>query len=68
MNNAIFGKNMENGRKHKGLKFVTTEVRNNYLALQPNYHTTKFSPATKLATEMKKKKTKNKQTNINKYV
>ena len=59
---------LENGRKHKGLKFVTTEVRNNYLALQPNYHTTKFSPETKLATEMKKKKQKiNKQISINMY-
>ena len=63
MNNAIFGKNMENGRQHKGIKFVRTEARNNYLASEPNYHTTKFSSENLLAIEMKK----NKQISINIY-
>ena len=40
MNNAVFGKTMENLRKHRDIKFVTTEKRN-YLTSEPNYHTTK---------------------------
>ena len=47
---------MENVRKHKGIKHVTTERRRNYLVLEPNYHTTKFFTENLLAIEMKKKK------------
>ena len=42
MNNAAFGKTMENARKHKDTKLVTTERRKNCLVSEPNYHTTKF--------------------------
>ena len=42
VNNAVFGKTMENVRKYRGIKFVITEWRRNYLVLKPNYHTTKF--------------------------
>ena len=41
MNNANFGKTMENVKKHGDIKLVTTE-RRNYLVSEPNYRTTKF--------------------------
>ena len=54
MNNAVFGKVMENVRKHGDIKLITTERRRNYLVSEPNYHTTKFSTENLLAIEMKK--------------
>ena len=54
MNNAVFGKTMENVRKHRDIKLVTTERRRNYLVSEPNYHTTKFFTEHLLAIEMKK--------------
>ena len=51
MNNAVFGKTMENVRKHRDTKLVTTE-RRNYLVSEPNYHTTKFFTENILAIEM----------------
>ena len=33
---------MENVRKHRVIKLVTTEKRRNYLVSEANYHTTKF--------------------------
>ena len=41
MNNAGFGKKMENVRKHRDLRLVTTDKRRNQLASEPNYHATK---------------------------
>ena len=53
MNNAAFGKTMENVRKHRYIKLVLTERRRNYLVSKPNYHTTKFFTKHLLAIEMK---------------
>ena len=39
MNNAVFGKTMKNGRKHRDIKLVTTDKRRNQLVSEPNYHT-----------------------------
>ena len=55
MNNAVFRKSMENVRKHRDIKLVTTERRRNYLVSEPNYHTTKFFTEKLLAAQMKKK-------------
>ena len=41
MNNSVFRKRMENVRKHKDIKLVTTDERRNKLVSEPNYHTTK---------------------------
>ena len=54
MNNAVLGKTMENIRKHRDIKLVTTEKGRNYLVSEPNYHATKFFTENLLAMEMKK--------------
>ena len=50
----MFGKTMGNMRKHRNIKFITTEKRLSYLVSEPNYHTTKFSVKNLLATKMRK--------------
>ena len=42
MNHSVFGKTMENVRKYRDIKLITTERRRNYLVLEPKYHTTNF--------------------------
>ena len=54
MNNAVFQKTMENVRKHRDIKLVTTNKRRNYLALEPNYHTTKRFSENLLAIDIEK--------------
>ena len=54
MNNAVFGKTMENARKHRDIELVTTERRRNYLVSEPNYHTKKFFIEHLLAIQIKK--------------
>ena len=41
-NNAAFGKTMENVRKHRDNKLVTTGKGRNKLVSEPNYHTAKW--------------------------
>ena len=55
MNNAVFGKTMENVRKHRDLKLVTTDKKRNQLASEPNYHTTKYFAENLLVIEKKNK-------------
>ena len=54
MNNGVFGKTMENLRKHRDIKLVTTQRRGNYLVSEPNYDTTKFFTENLFEIEMKK--------------
>ena len=58
MNNAVFGKTMENVRKHRDIELVTTDKRRNQLFSEPNYHTTKWLSENLLAIEMRKTKVK----------
>ena len=37
MDDPVFGKTMENVRKHRDITLVTTERRSNYLVSEPNY-------------------------------
>ena len=58
MNNAVFRKTMENVRKHRDIKLVTTDKKRNKLPSEPNYHTTKYFSENLMAIEMKKKRVK----------
>ena len=58
MNNAVFGKTIENVNKHRDIKLVKTDKRRNRLVSEPNYHTTKWFSEKLLAIEMKKTKVK----------
>ena len=55
MNNVAFGKTMENVRKHRDIKLVTTDKRRDQLVSEPNYYTTKYFSENLMAIEMKKK-------------
>ena len=58
MNNSIFGKTMENVRKHRDIGLITTDKRRNQLVSEPNYHTIKWFSEDFLAIEMMKSKVK----------
>ena len=58
MNNTVFGKTMENVRKHRDIKLVTTNKKRSKLVSKPNYHTTKWFSESFLPIEMKKIKAK----------
>ena len=52
------GKTMENLRKYRGIKLITTDKRRNSLVSEPNYYTTKRFSKNLLAIERKKLKIK----------
>ena len=56
--NVVFGKTIENVRKHRDIKLVTTDKRRNQLVSEPNYHTPKYFSENLMAIEMKKTKVK----------
>ena len=58
MNNSVFGKTIENVRKHRDINLVTTDEKRNNLVSVPNYHTTKCFSENVLAIKMKKTKEK----------
>ena len=53
-NSSVFRKTMENVRKHRDIKLVTTERRRNCLVSQPNYDAAKFFIENLLTIEMRK--------------
>ena len=61
MNNAVFGKTMENVRKHRDIKLVKTDHKRNKLVSEPNYHTMKLISENLAIIEMKKVKVKMKK-------
>ena len=58
MNNVVFGKTMENVRKHRDIKLVKTDCKRNRLVSEPNYHTMKLITENLSIIEMKKVKVK----------
>ena len=49
---------MENVRKHRDIKLVTTDKRRNLLVSEPDYHTRKYFSEKWLAIELEKIKVK----------
>ena len=58
MNNSVFGKTMENIRKHRDIKLVTTDKKRSKLVSEPNYHTSNLISKDLSIIEMKKTKVK----------
>ena len=58
MNNSVFGKTMENIRKHRDIKLVTTGKKRSKLVSEPNYHTINLISEDLSIIEMKKTKVK----------
>ena len=58
MNNSVFGKTMENIRKHRDIKLVTTGKKRSKLVSEANYHTINLISEDLSITEMKKTKVK----------
>ena len=58
MNNPVFGKTMENIRKHRDIKLVTTDKKRSKLVSEPNNHTINLISEDLSIIEMKKTKVK----------
>ena len=56
MNNSVFAKTMENIRKHRDIKLVTTDKKRHKLVSEPNYHTINLISKDLPIIEMKKTK------------
>ena len=54
-NNSVYGKTMENVRKHRDIQLVTTNKKRSILASEPNYHSTKYISKDLLIMVMKKR-------------
>ena len=54
----VFGKTMENIRKHTDIKLVTTDKKRSKLVSEPNYHTINSISKDLSIVEMKKSKVK----------
>ena len=57
-NNAVFGKTMENVRKHRDIKLVTTDKKRSILVSEPYYHTINYISEELSTIEMKRTKVK----------
>ena len=64
MSNAVFGKTIENVRKHRDIKLVQTDHKRNKLVSEPNYHTMKLISENLLIIETKKSESKNEKADI----
>ena len=58
MNNAVFGKTMENVRKHRDIKLLKTDKKRNKLVSEPNFHTMKLIDNNLAIIEIRKVKVK----------
>ena len=58
MNNAAFEKTIENVRKHRDIKLVTTDKKRSKLVSEPNYHTMNYISKDLSIIEMKRTKVK----------
>ena len=54
-NNSVYGKTMENVRKHSNIQLVTTNKKRSILGSEPNYHSTKYISKDLLIMDMKKR-------------
>ena len=53
-NNSVLGKTMDNVRINRIFNLITTEKKGNYLASNPNFHTTKLFTENLLVKKMRK--------------
>ena len=58
MNNAVFGKTVENVRNHRDIKQVITDKKKSKLVSEPNYHTMNYISEDLSIIEMKRAKVK----------